>query len=295
MNKLENKNDRIGLSISVGLHAALLILFIFLLAWKEPIPPIPEYGIELNFGLDQAGFGEVQPETPANNVQEINEDPEPEATESPEETVEETEVSSTPEEIPEVEDVVETPPVEEKVTTQPDPSPAVVEEKPVEQPAEKPKEEKKAPQLNPAATYPNKTNSDSKGDQAGNPSNNNQGDQPGTTGDQGDPDGTLDSRALYGKPGGGGGGAALDMAGWNWDFLPRPKDTSNEGGRIVFEIKIDEYGEIISVRTLEKTVSDALVKVYRAEVLKLTFSPTSGNARPAPTSVGRITFIIRSR
>ena len=124
--------------------------------------------------------------------------------------------------------------------------------------------------------------------------NSNQGDKPGQTGDQGNPEGKVDARALYGNPGGGG-GPALDMSGWNWDNLPKPADVSNEEGRIVFEIKIDDEGEIISIKTIEKSVSDPLVKIYRSEVAKLTFSPTSDNSRPAPTSTGRITFIIRAR
>lgn len=88
---------------------------------------------------------------------------------------------------------------------------------------------------------------------------------------------------------------ALDMSGWNWDRLPKPGDVSNEEGHIVFEIKIDDEGEIISIRTIEKSVSDPLVKIYRSEVAILTFSPTSDNVRPAPTSTGRITFIIKAR
>ena len=59
----EKKNDRLGMGISLGVHAALLVLFIFLLAWKEPFPPLPEYGIEVNFGLETAGSGDVQPTT----------------------------------------------------------------------------------------------------------------------------------------------------------------------------------------------------------------------------------------
>ena len=298
----EKKNDRMGMGISIGIHAALLILFIFLLAWKEPIPPIPEYGIELNFGLDQAGSGDIQPTTPVNNSEQEVEDPAPEEpASSPEETTPEPEVESEPQESPQpqVQENTETPAVEE-VVTQPTPSPTVVKEKPKEQPKEEPKEEPKQekpkPKTNPAATYPNRTDG-AQGTSGTNnqPSRSNQGDRAGETGDQGDPEGSLDSRALYGTPGGGGGGASLAMSGWNWDYLPKPADTSNESGRIVFEIKIDEDGEIISVRTIEKTVSDALVKVYRAEVVKLTFSPTSDNLRPAPTSTGRITFIIKSR
>lgn len=301
MSSKEKKNDRVGMGVSIGIHAALLILFIFLLAWKEPIPPEPEYGIELNFGLDAAGFGEVQPTTPANNSPEEIEEPAPEEPAASEEVAPEPEVTEVTETVePEVEETVESAkPVEQKVATQPTPSPTVVEEeKPKETPKVEPKKERKEPKLNPSATYPNKPNkTDGAQGTSGtskNPSQSNQGDQPGKTGDQGDPDGSVDARALYGKSGGGD-GAALQMSGWNWDYLPKPRDNSNESGRIVFEIKIDEDGEIISVRTIEKTVSDALVKIYRTEVSKLTFSPTSGNLRPAPTSTGRITFIIKTR
>ncbi len=303
MSTQEKKNDRVGMGVSIGIHAILLILFIFLLAWKEPIPPIPEYGIELNFGLDQAGYGEVQPTTPANDSPETVEDAAPEEPAEAEQVAEESEQESEPVETDQQPEVIEEPQPtttsEQKVTTQPTPSPTTVEEKPKEQPKVEPKKEKPKPKLNPAASYPGKNNK-TDGTQgtsgtAKNPSSSNQGDRPGETGDQGDPEGSLDSRALYGKPGGGGNGAALEMSGWNWDYLPKPADTSNESGRIVFEIKIDEDGEIISVRTIEKTVSDAVVKIYRTEVVKLTFSRTSDNLQTASTSTGRITFIIKSR
>ena len=114
-------------------------------------------------------------------------------------------------------------------------------------------------------------------------------------GDEGDPQGTLDSRALYDGTYGGGGGPTLDLTGWIWDFEPNPKDTSNENGRIVFEIKIDDMGEIISVRTLEKTVSPSVERIYKNEVESLTFSPISSNTTPAAVSTGKITFIIRSK
>lgn len=99
---------------------------------------------------------------------------------------------------------------------------------------------------------------------------------------------------LYGNPGRGG-GSSLDMAGWMWDFKPEPEDTSSETGRLVFEIKVNEEGEILSVRRLESTVSSTVEKIYRQEVEQLTFSKTSDNALVAPISTGRITFVIRSR
>ena len=298
----EKKNDRWGLGVSLGIHAALFILFIFLLAWKEPFPPLPEYGIEVNFGLVDAGSGDVQPTTPANTNPTPVEDPAPEEPASTEEVLPDPvsePVEETVEEIVEeqVQEIEETAPTEEANVTQPQPNVAPAKPTPQkEQPREEPVKE--TPKLDPAAAYPNRdSNTDgARGNegQSKEPPNSNQGDKPGETGDQGNPDGKLDARALYGNPGGGG-GAALDMAGWAWDNAPDPKDVSNESGKIVFRITIDDEGEILSIQTIEKSVPDALVKVYEAEVRKLTFSKTSANSRPAPTSTGHITFIIKAR
>ncbi len=280
----EKKNKRVGMIVSLSVHTLLLLLFAFLMAWQEPDPPLPEYGIELNFGVDQAGTGEIQPETPPNQTENV-EEAAPEETQ-PEEIVEEEpepEVVEEPvmEEVTEVfedkesEDVVEEKPEEtEKVEE------TVVKEEPVPAEPEEKTEEKKPVTEN------------EKGEE-NTPVSVNQGDKTDETGDQGDEQGVIDARALYGKPGGGG-GSSLELAGWMWDFTPKPNDTSNEGGRIVFEIKIDDQGEIISIKTLEKTVSPSVEKIYKAEVEKLTFSKTD-NFPPAPVSTGKITFIIKSR
>jgi hypothetical protein len=120
------------------------------------------------------------------------------------------------------------------------------------------------------------------------------GDAADEVGDQGDPEGSLDSRALYGKQGGGD-GATLLMTGWVWDYPPKPEDTYDETGRLIFEIVVDDMGDLISVKKIEGTVSPEVEKIYRREVEKLTFSATSDNSIPAPTSKGKITFLIRSR
>ena len=67
----------------------LLILFFFLLAWKEPFPPIPEYGIELNFGIDNQGSGTVQQQAPVTPTPTEEPAEEVEQSEPTEETIEE--------------------------------------------------------------------------------------------------------------------------------------------------------------------------------------------------------------
>ncbi len=106
----------------------------------------------------------------------------------------------------------------------------------------------------------------------------------------------IDERAIFSNKSSsesGSKGSSLEMLGWVWDFEPKPIDNSRESGRIVFEITVDYYGEIISLKTLETTLSPAVENIYKEEVLKLTFSPTN-NENPADLSKGKITFIIKN-
>ncbi len=291
----EKKYDRVGVIASVSIHAILLLIFFFLLAWQAPDPPIPEYGLVVNFGTDNAGSGRVQPKKPPVETKKVKEEEpeEPEPQKEPQEEVEE----EAPEEVkPEpVEETVKEVPQES--VKQPEPSPVVEKKKPKPKPKKEapPKKKTETPKKIPEKKPVKKTQTpnNSQGKSKKEPAKSNQGDKPGKTGDQGKPQGTVDSKALYGSQGGGG-GSKLDLAGWNWDELPNPDENSDESGRIVFEIKVDDQGEIISVRTIEKTVSPAVEKIYRDEVENLTFHKTAQNTRTAQVSTGRITFIIKA-
>ena len=277
----DNTNKRKGWIASIVFHLALLISFLFALAWRAPNPPEEEFGIELNFGTDEAGYGEVQPLTPVATA-ETTEEAAPEI----EEVIETEPVEDIPE--PEVavteESVAEEAPKEQAPVTQPQPSPTVVEEKPkvVEK---KPEPKKPAPKIDERSLYKKD------GSGAKSPSH---GDVKGADGDQGDPKGELDNRALYGNAGGGGGGPKLEIAGWNWDRTPDKKDTSNDNGFIIFEFKIDEEGYVTTVRTLKSTVSPQVTNFYKEQLRNTTFSTTSDNARPAQSTTGKVTFVIRS-
>ena len=308
--EFEKKNQRIGMGVSIGIHGLLLILFFLIMAWREPDPPVPEYGIELNFGLEAVGSGEIQPEQPSATPQlieeqiiseEIIEEPAEETIEEVpvEEMLEQQEPEIIEEQIIDDSEMEDSPDVIEPVETQPDPpveqdiEPEVVEETTPEPEEEEVVEEQPvARNDNASETVVEGQGTSEEADSDAETSS--QGDDADVEGDKGDPKGTLDSRALYGTYGGGG-GPLLELTGWIWDFAPDPKDTSNENGRIVFEIKIDDMGEIISVRTLEKTVSPAVERIYKNEVESLTFSPISSNTSPAAVSTGKITFLIRSK
>lgn len=286
----EKKYRKIGWLTSIGVQVVLLLLFYFLVAWKEPFPPIPSYGIELSFGFESTGSGQ----TPVNN-------PTPaDATEPEVEEASETEVENPTDEV--VEESIEASdplPSEVGADTQipvtDQPSPDVVNEqaspkeevKPVkektEQTKEKPKDEpKKEPTLNPAASMP----------QTSDATNKSKGDT-GGEGVAGKKEGTVDGRALMGDQGGAN-GASLQMAGWVWDFKPDPKDDSSESGKIVYRIKIDGDGYIIDIELVSSTVSPTVERYYRQSIERLSFSKTN-DYKPAPTSSGTVTFIIRSK
>ena len=106
---------------------------------------------------------------------------------------------------------------------------------------------------------------------------------------------TIDERGLYKAHQGKQAGALLELVGWVWDTIPAPQDNTEESGKIVFEIKIDEFGEVIAVKTLEKNVTPLVEKIYKDALTELTFSKTADNTVYAPVSVGKVTFILRTK
>ena len=52
-------------------------------------------------------------------------------------------------------------------------------------------------------------------------------------------------------------------------------------------------GEVVAIKTLEKTVSPLVAEVYREALAQLTFSKTSSSRVYAPISTGKVTFVIQ--
>ncbi len=289
------KDERIGWMISLGIHGALLLLFFFIMAWKEPNPPHPEYGIELNLGLEEAGSGTFQPTVPVRpqtNQQptetEVKESAAPEADPTPTQPVEQESKPTTSQTESTITQEEESPIVAKKETTTPKPIEKTKTEK-VPDPKPEPPKESKAQEVK-EVTKP-ASGKDAYPQPGATPS---QGDTQGASSDQGSKTGSVDSRALYG-PQGGGDGPSLDIAGWTWNSIPKPNDPSQESGRIVYQITLDDRGDVIGIKTIESTVSPGIERIYREAVQKLSFSPTSDNRRPAPQTTGKVTFIIKKQ
>jgi len=305
--ELERKNKKKALLYTTVIQVILFVVLFFIVAWRAPDPPLPDYGIELNFGLDDEGSGDVQPEIAVGNEGKAQEQPaedKPVVKDEPEEIKEEIQEEAKP---------IEPKPAEEQIVSKVE-SPVVVKEKkeevkPVEKPAEKPEEKKveekpkieekkveEKPKVNPDAVYKPSTqsgNADSKATESKEGKPGNHGDDTGKTGDKGNPEGTLDAKALYGKPGGGAGGSSLELAGWDWDEIPKPDVPNNITGRIVFEIVVNSKGELDGYKVIENSLNTEAAKACREAVEKLTFIKTGSNV-PA-ISKGKITFVVRAK
>ena len=254
--KQEEKNKRIGWLTSLGVQLFLLVLFYFLIAWKAPVPPIPEYGIELGFessaGL-QATTKSDQHALPeqANKQAEVAQDNVPDPAENPSENRVEQDVdliednetlAEAMEEAPATREESEKPKTEE-----------IVDENTRKQNEVERLESEDEPVIDKRAIY----------------------------GRQGSNTGTTE-------------GASLALAGWIWDVEPNPADDSPEVGKVMYNIVVDQEGYLVSIETITSTVSPAVERKYRRAVEKLRFSKTS-DYKPATLSTGTLTFIIKSR
>ncbi len=299
--QLEKKNRRIAMVTSLGVHAALLFLIFFLVAWRAPNPPLPEYGIELNFGMDMQGTGDMQPATPvgadeSEPKEEIVKEP---AVPEPQEIEEEIAEEKAPE---------ETKSVEPEVTSKTE-SPVVVEEKKEVKPVEKPKEEPKnepvrkvvetKPEVKPEKEIPKavyKPDTDNKtagtsSEKPGKPGS--QGDDENKTGDKGDPAGSIDAKALYGKQGGGGGGISVTgFNGFGPPSIETPALPDESYGVYEFKVKVDDRGDVISVTSVQRGLSFEAERRLKAAIQKLQFVPKGTNL--PPQSEGTITFKVVS-
>lgn len=294
-----------GVIGSVALHLLLaLLLFFFVIG--TPDPPLGEVGgsgIELNYGAEfEEGFGDIQTRNQASDSkvdeevapgdQDPNQQTTPVAAAEEQPTPEDNSKllkSDDPEDVKLDEKVKET-----KVVTKPE----VVKPEPKKE--TKVVENKTEP--TPTVTKNTSENSNGTVGTANKTGGNNNGDRPGKVGDQGNPKGTLDAKALYGNLGeggdgaGGAGGNRLEMSGWKPLFRIDKKDVSSENGVIVFQIKVDNQGELISVIPIEKSVSPTVVAFYKKQIEEnWAVERSRENINPPPVSTGRYTVRINSK
>ena len=291
----DNNNKRIAFLVSAGLHASLFLMFFFLISWRAPYPPAPEYGVVLNYGVDDQGGGEIQPDKPVGETQVDDQNAEPKPEEKTQ-SADENKPADKQEEVKEEKKDAAVSDEESPVTVKTEKK--KIEEKPKEKiektlpttEAKKPAKEDK-PVVKKEAVY-----SADKGSKKGE-TNQSQGDDPGKVGDKGNPQGKLDAKALYGKPGGGGGGDGfgLAMSGWGWANKPTiPDIPDTQDGQIVFDIECDEDGEIVGITTASRGLSLQAEQLLKDEIRKNSLIRNSGGKAPQ-RSKGQVVFVLKTK
>uniref|UniRef100_UPI0025997E7D energy transducer TonB n=1 Tax=uncultured Algoriphagus sp. TaxID=417365 RepID=UPI0025997E7D len=307
--KVESQNKKRAGIITLLVNILLLIAIYFIVVWKQPIPPLPTFGLELNLGFTPTGSGNINSSNPPSEAQtpvveaaapgEIAQKVSPEATPTPAPKTEQAKPKSNPQ--PNTNQAVSAKPTplkgEEKATEtvkQPDPKPTEPA-KTVTTPAESKAEEtvQKAPEqpkINERALM-GAGGTKGKGNQPA--AGGAQGDSK-EKGDAGDPKGTVDGRAIMGQGSGqgtnSGDGYSLDLAGWKPSYIPRLEDPyQSRGGEITFNITIDDQGVVKQAILDKSSISDGkVINHYRNLAYKFKFSKIGGNM-VSDYSKGKIT------
>ena len=56
--QVEKDSKRKSAIITIVVNVLLLLAFYFIVVWKQPIPPLPTFGLELNLGFTETGSGD---------------------------------------------------------------------------------------------------------------------------------------------------------------------------------------------------------------------------------------------
>jgi outer membrane biosynthesis protein TonB len=248
-----NRDKYKGIIGTVIFHVAIILLLI-LLGFSTPLPLPGEEGVEVNLGVNEEGFGDVQPELPSESIAEY----------SPATTKTEN--------------------LQEDIATQDkEETPIVV--KPKEKPKEKAivKDEakeivKEESKVNPDALYKGKSKQSTQQSGEG---------ITGLDGDQGKPTGSADSKNYTGT-GGTGDGLSFSLAGRTPKYLPKPSRNFKENGTIVVQIDVDKYGKVVKALAIDKgsNTTDATLRNLAEQAAKMAIF----NANPDAADVQRGTI-----
>lgn len=249
--------DKVKAGFGTILFHAMLLLALFFMALKTPLPLPEEEGVEVDLGFSEVGQNvqQVQPE-------EIQAPPPQPDQKIVEEVIEEVIDDAPAEEIIE-QDTEEAPAIADK------PEPKKEAEKKLEKPIEKPKEIVKPepepepePVVDQRLIYTGRKASSSEGND----------DQQG---DKGIETGIPDAPNYSGLGGLGSNGISYNLGSRKASTLPKPTYNSDDQGRVNVSIWVDKSGRVIRAEILQKgtTVSDInLRNMAKQAALKAIFA-----------------------
>jgi periplasmic protein TonB len=303
---IDNKEHRKkALLISAAFYAVILTAMFFFKIMYEPTEEPIAMGVDLNYGLDLTGYGDIQTLNKAN-------DSKNDYDVAPADAATETKAASKPQpSTPTPSPKTPSPKTKSQsappvITSDAEKSPVVMK-KTATQSSSQPKSST-GPTSPPAPTTPTRSvDNGSVMKKSGSSSNsngtvgtrdgiggNNNGDgKPGDVGDQGDPRGTPDGKSLYGNPGSGGAGSSISgLSGWNKKALNPPKDSSAETGRIIFSVTVDDRGDVIAIQMKSSTVSPSVTNYYKSYIQRSLSRSLTPQGTPPSRSTGTITINI---
>lgn len=258
--------DKIRASIGTILFHAVLILALFFMALKTPLPLPDEEGVEVNLGYSDVGQDAQQEQSKELQT------PPPQPVQQEEKEI----VKDTPEENIVKEETEEAPAIVSKPKPKKEPEKKV--ETPIEKPVEKQKEEKKPePVIDPRLIYTGKKASSSEGNDE-------------QKGDKGVATGNPNAKNYSGPGGLGSDGISYNLGNRKANSLPIPNYNSDDQGRVNVRISVDKEGRVLSAEILQKgtTVSDInLHKMAIQAALKAVFAP---DADAPEIQVGTISY-----
>ena len=210
------KKDKTIAVVGTLLVHALILLVLFLMAFRTPLPLPGEEGVEVDLGMYNQGMGLIQPEQPAIPEQSTPPKPHEEETSKSKEEI----VTQDTEEVPAIKTQ------KEKET----------KEDPQTKPKEKTEEPDPTPQqtVNPKALFKGKDKAQDGGSEG----------ITGQPGDQGNPNGLAGVKKYDGQ-GGKGNGPGYDLGGRGAKTLQRPPKDFPEEGHIVVEMWADREGYVV--------------------------------------------------
>lgn len=257
--KQEKQRRFYGILGAVFFHA-LVFLALFFMAFRTPLPLPGEEGMEVNLGFSDQGMGDIQPEQPSmlRNSQPAQSSPR-----SDDEVVTE----NNPDE-------VALDKVKSKKQTQNNQN--------VTQPSDQ-QANNVQPVVNPNALYKGKSNKSTTGGSQGNT---------GQPGDQGKSTGTPDGKGYDGN-GGKGNSIGYDLAGRSSISLARPVYNSDDQGKIVVKVWVNQQGIVTKVLSGVKgtTISDLSLRKQCEEAAKRSKFSVKADAPEEQTGTITYTFI----
>lgn len=258
MKKID-KDKGFAIAGTIIVHA-LILLLLFLTAFRTPLPLPGEEGVEVDLGLYNQGVGNEQPDKPAIPQQATPAPPIPEQQDKSKEEVV-------------TQDSEEAPSIAEKKTSQAKPQ----NTPPPEQKTEPPVEQK--PKVNERALFKGSSNAQEGGAEG----------ITGQPGDQGNPNGLAGVKRYDGQ-GGHGNGPGYDLGGRGAKSLHRPNNDFSEEGTIVVDIWVNRNGDVTDAKVATKGTNIINSRMRGIAVSSALKSKFAADPSAPETQKGTITY-----